>query len=256
MGSVRRFREPVAWVVFVVVVLLAAGAIALHTVASSADESWLAAAGAISERLYNPLSAIALTIVVGACVLWQPPTRHARALTFLAAWFALIATALVLVLGVIGLFGAGSVLGALIDLVGLITIALLPALSAWLLWRFRESARTGEAGLPDLRRARASVGLARDEPAEVIDDGQAEGDAPPVWQPGEASGAVWHRASDAAGGAPASERGGNPSQAAAPGGAWRPARPPAGGTAPLATPERQEPESRGPKGPGEDPPSA
>lgn len=196
--TLKRLREPATIVLLVIagglilssvalmiwqlaVVHLELGRVALATGSSILSVGWV----------------IALMIGVFSCVLVQPVTPRARSLVLAAAWICGTATALGLVLLVIGLVSpqVGG-LGKILDTVGALLELSLKALATVVLTKVARSP-LGSGPQADS----APVGLPRTEP--VTDPLGPSTDQQPVWLPGQAIGVQWQRAGDAATGAPA-----------------------------------------------------
>jgi uncharacterized membrane protein YuzA (DUF378 family) len=195
MASLKRLREPAAFVVLGVLVLqLLIELIEFFVYGSNLYGSLSAAALAISAQVTETVTLVILGLLVASCVLGDR-TRHARLLVLLALIGSALMIAAALTLGLLGLAAASPVKP--LHLVDLLLGSVLPTLvliGLVTLWRLQPASDPEAAELPAVAD-RTEAGP--EKPA--LPSTQSE----PVWQPDAASGVAWHTAGDAAIGAPA-----------------------------------------------------
>ncbi len=146
--------------------------------------------------LYGLVDALVLTVLALACVLVNPPTRHATQLTLAATVLLWLGAVVGLLFLAVSLFGAaeGSLSRILESVGGLTDVALRALMGYALLLGYRVAVAAPAASMP----APLEEAVARtDEPpaGEVPQEGHP---SLPVWRPDEATGVVWRSAADAA----------------------------------------------------------
>jgi len=193
IDRIKAFREPATTVAILVVLLgiaVTSGRIAseLHTFPLTQ-----VLRGVIG--LYGLVDGLVLTVLALSCVLVTPKTRHAEQATMAAAVLLWLGAAAGLVFLVISLFAAGEgSVSRVLDSVGGLTDVALRGLMGYVLLLARRVAVTPAA----------SAEGALTTPAPDVEESPQDGPSGrPVWQPDEATGVVWRRASDAASGAAA-----------------------------------------------------
>jgi hypothetical protein len=184
-----RLREPAAWVALGALLLnLLLTIVAMATFEGSLETmGWL-----LGGRIGNPVPLIALAVLVSFCVL-RDRTPHARQLTLISLVVCVIAVALGLLLTLFGFWSTAPTLA--------VVAAILPqtisVIAVGLLIKLLQL-----QAVP--RRLPPGIGLIPHEteslPAAPVPDQRLQ----PTWHPDTAAGAAWHRAGDAAAGAPAS----------------------------------------------------
>jgi hypothetical protein len=184
-----RLREPAAWV--------ALGALCLNlllTVVAMAtfDGSLEAMRWQLGARIGNPVPLIALAVLVSFCVL-RNRTPHARQLTLVSLVVAAIAVMLGLVLTLFGFWSAAPFLAVVAAFVPQVFSVIAVLLLIKLLQL---------QAVP--RRLPPGIGLVPHDPESLPAPPVSDPRLEPTWQPDVAAGAAWHRAGDAAAGAPAS----------------------------------------------------
>ena len=183
-----RLREPAAWVALGALVLnLLLTIVTMVTFdGSMASVGWL-----LSARVANPVPIVVLAVLVGFCVL-RDRTPHARELTLISLVVSVIAVLFGLVLTVLGFGGPAPVL----EVFATIVPQAISVLAVGLLIKLLQL-----QAVP--RRLPPGIGLIPHEtqslPAAPVPDQRLQ----PTWHPDTAAGAAWHRAGDAAAGAPA-----------------------------------------------------
>lgn len=208
MESLSKLREPAALVVLVVLAVRVVMALVAAVVYLQSDFGDLSSlAGLISYRASDPLLVVVMAALVVSCVL-TGPTPRARG----------IATASLVVVGVslivalvfaLAVLGSGDAVGLMSTLDQLATLAL-PVLCLIVIVKVRQLLPAGAS--TSATYPVAAVAQPGPPPVAAPVDEQYQ----PSWLPDTASGAAWHRAGDAASGAPASGWG-TPGQA----GGWQ-----------------------------------
>jgi hypothetical protein len=183
-----RLREPAAWV--------ALGALALNLLLTivtmlTFDGSLVSVGWLLSARVANPVPIVVLAVLVSFCVL-RDRTPHARELTLISLVVSVIAVLFGLVLTLLGFGGPAPVL----EVFATIVPQAISVLAVGLLIKLLQL-----QAVP--RRLPPGIGLIPHEteslPAAPVPDQRLQ----PTWHPDTAAGAAWHRAGDAAAGAPA-----------------------------------------------------
>jgi hypothetical protein len=184
-----RLREPAAWVALGALLLnLLLTILAMATFEGSLETmGWL-----LSARIGNPVPLIALAVLVSFCVL-RDRTPHARQLTIISLVVGAIAVLLGLLLTLFAFWSTAPLLAVLAALVPqAISVIVLGMLIKLLQLQ----------AVP--RRLPPGIGLVPHEPESLSAPPVPDQGLQPTWHPDTAAGAAWHRAGDAAAGAPAS----------------------------------------------------
>jgi hypothetical protein len=184
-----RLREPAAWVALGALCLnLLLTVVAMATFDGSLETmGWL-----LGARIGNPVPLIALAVLVSFCVL-RNRTPHARQLTLVSLVVAAIAVMLGLVLTSFGFWSAAPFLAVVAAFVPQV-ISVIAVLLLIKLLQLQ--------AVP--RRLPPGIGLVPHDPESLPAPPVPDPRLQPTWQPDVAAGAAWHRAGDAAAGAPAS----------------------------------------------------
>jgi hypothetical protein len=198
--NLKRIREPLAWAVIVLVAAnLVLGIVQLVVQLQQAVPVF-AAFQAIGSSLMNMSLVIAVVALVCTCFFIAPATRHAHAVTLVAAIVLSIGVVLTAICTVLGVVAAGNAFGVVMEIIGGLLDLLLKAIAAGALWVLLRGVRAGR------------IDTAAPAVPAVIEPAPAPADLPdPVeprttWQRGDASGAVWRTADEAASGAPGAAR--------------------------------------------------
>nr|WP_300145365.1 hypothetical protein [Propionicimonas sp.] len=195
--NLKRIREPLAWAVIALVVAnLVLGIVQLVVQLQQAVPVF-EAFQAIGSSLMNMSLVIAVVALVCTCFFIAPATRHAHAVTLVAAIVLSVGVVLTAVCTVLGVVAAGNAFGVVMEIVGGLLDLLLKALAAGALWVLLRGVRAGRIDTA----APAAI-----EPAPAAADLPAPVEPRTTWQRGEASGAVWRTADEAASGAPGAAR--------------------------------------------------
>ena len=186
MDSLKKWREPAAWILV--------GALVLNLVLNLVNLTVLPqSVGVLAYRIADPLAIIVLAALVAGCVVVDPIPR-AGVLTIVSTVTVAVVLLAALAMALLGL-GQGPT-DLLFNLAGLLIYLVVPALGLSLMikvWLLHQRS----AGQP----APAPPALPPAAPAlPPPPDPQLQ----PTWQPDAAAGAVWRTAGDAASGAPAS----------------------------------------------------
>jgi hypothetical protein len=220
-----RLREPAAWIALGALVLN----LILTIVAMVTFDGSLSNAGwVLSAQVANPVPLIVLAVLVSFCVL-RDRTPHARQLTLISLIVGAISVLFGLALTLLG-FGASA---PILAVFATIVPQAISVLAVGLLIKLLQL-----TAVP--RRLPPGIGLIPHEP-EALSSTQPATQVPdqrlqPTWQPDAAAGAAWHRAGDAAAGAPASGWGTDATSAG-----WQPvSTPPRGPMPPLPRDSRAD----------------
>lgn len=229
--NLKRLREPVAWIVIAVTAL----SIVLALVRFGMEVSSAVPLTTAAETM--ALTAMNLTLVVLCVALtWvsifvAPPVPRAGLIAWWAAMLVTIGSVLTLIGAIIGLFGADGAISVIFGFLGVILDIVLKGVGTVTLWLMYGGLRRGRFA------ASSAVGNG--------DSTSEENPWPPTtWSPGQAAGAAWTSADDAAAGAPATGVG-TPGTAVGWGGApgaqpWAEMEPPHGVT-PRGTSAESDP---------------
>lgn len=208
MENLKRIREPLAWVLIgllALVALLLSVQLAWSLVESEgglfASYNWLFVVQSSDETLV-----LAVVAAVAGCAA-RPAVARARAIALIAALVATLSFVLPLVFGVLSMMRwLPETEMLLAEPTWWLTLTMLypPAqtglvlIAAIVLWVLaaKPRVRSGEAT--------SDEAASEDQESEADDDPAAgpELENPSVWQPSEATGAVWRTADEAAAGAP------------------------------------------------------
>lgn len=180
LAALRRFRQPAAVIILVLIVAnmaMSIWAMLRRMPNMSLLETMRFEAGATMSLVYI----IMALLVIGSCILWEPATKHASALAWTAGFLVVLGTLIALANMVAGLMLSRGVL-AFFEFVGGFTDVVIKAIAAFIfLYLARRMRRTGTGSAAPVQR-------------ETID---------PVTPPEQASGARWGSAAAAASGAQA-----------------------------------------------------
>jgi hypothetical protein len=150
----------------------------------------------IATSLMNISLVIAVVALVCMCFFITPATRHAAAVTLTAAWVLSIGVVLTAVCTILGVVAAGNTFGVVIEVVGGLLDLILKAVAAGSLWVLMRGVNAGRIDTAE-PAATAAVEASGPEPEITAAPEQRT-----TWQRGEATGAVWRTADEAASGAP------------------------------------------------------
>lgn len=193
IDNLKRSREPLTWMLIVLVLAqLVLGLVRLVLAVSVDGRTLPEAAQEYGASLLSLAAAIGLVALVCTCFFISPALRRARVITVVAALVLGLGVLATLVCAVIGALDAGGTIGLAMTVLGSLLDVGLKALAAGALWVLLRGVGAGR-----IDPAPAVPGLALPEPVEPAPDVR-----PTVWQPGEATGAVWRTAGDAAAGLP------------------------------------------------------
>lgn len=191
LENLKRFREPIAWVLLAVILAeLTLGVVRLVLALLSGGTTVFAAFASIAGSAMNLTLVVALVAIVCVCLFIAPATPRAVRLTQASAWVITIGTLITLVATLVGLTAVPGVLGIIFELLGAVFDIVMKAVAAGVLWVIYRATKAGRMQPEDMRE---------DPPA-------IEEPAPPVWKPTEASGSVWRTAAEAASGQAPSQR--------------------------------------------------
>jgi hypothetical protein len=196
--NLKRIREPLAWAVIVLVTAYLVLGIVQLVVQLQQAVPVFEAFQAIGSSLMNISLVIAVVALVCTCFFIAPATRHAHAVTLVAAIVLSTGVLLTAVCTVLGVVAAGNAFGVVLEIVGGLLDLLLKAIAAGALWVLLRGVRAGR-----IDTAPPAV------PAAIEPVPAGPPDSPELrttWQRGEASGAVWRTADEAASGAPGATR--------------------------------------------------
>lgn len=182
--NLKRFREPLAWVLIALVVASIAWSIARLVVAVRDGGVVFAAFQDIAANAMNLTLVGGLVLTVCVCLFVQPPTRHAAGVAQSAAWAVTLGTVLTIVATGLGLAASHGVVNVVLEALGAVVDVALKLVAVVVLWII---ARAASSARLDAVSAPAGAALA---PVE-------SGDAP-VWNAQAATGTVWKTAAEAA----------------------------------------------------------
>lgn len=190
LDNLKRFREPVAWALLAIIVggMVLAVARLILTLVSGAT-SVFSAFAIIANSVMNLAAVIALLAAISVCLFVLPTTPRAVQLTRLSAWVITVGTLITLIATIIGISSSAGFFGILFELLGAVFDIAMKVVCAAVLWVIYRAVKAGRMQPDDLR------GTAMESEAEVAGVATA-----PVWQPGQATGAVWRTAAEAASG--------------------------------------------------------
>ncbi len=203
--NLKRFRDILTAIIMVAMVAnMVVSVVRLVIALSARGEAVPAAFQDIANSFMNLSLVVLLGAMVLACLFIPPRTRFAVTLTFWAATIVSIGTLLTLVAAAIGLSASAGVLAVVLEFLGGLLDIVIKATAAsglWLVWR---ATKVGRFAQPEPTETSQIGEIA----AGPLPGGEPDADTPaPMWRPGEASGAAWRSASDAAAGGPASGQG-------------------------------------------------
>ena len=143
---------------------------------------------------------IAVVALACLCFFIAPATRHARAVTLVAAWVLTLGVALTAAAFALGVLAAGNALGVILEVIGGLLDLLLKAVAAGALWVLLRGVRAGRIDVAASAEP-AVEAVPADPAAELVTP-----EPRTTWGRGEATGAVWRTADDAASGVPGAAR--------------------------------------------------
>jgi hypothetical protein len=188
IDNLKRIREPLTWTVIAVVAAnIVLGIVHLVVQLQHATPVY-EAFQEIGSSLMNLTLVVAVVALVCTCFFIAPATRHALLVTRVAAGVLSVGVVLTLVCSALGVAASANPLGVAFEIVGTLLDLILKALAAGVLWVLM---RGVDAGRIDTAAPAAL-------PAAVEAEPEATEDVPTVWQRGEATGAVWRTADEAA----------------------------------------------------------
>lgn len=205
--NLKRIREPLTWAV--IALLLANIVLGIVELVVQLQQSvpLFEAFQAIGGSLMNISLVIAVVALVCTCFFIAPATRHARAVTIVAAVVLSVGVLLTLVSYVLGAVSADNAFGKVVEILGGLLDLALKALAAGSLWVLLRGVSAGR-----IDTAAPAVPGTVDSPAELGEaaaagqtDDASSGQST-TWARSEATGAVWRTADDAAAGAPGATR--------------------------------------------------
>lgn len=198
--NLKRIREPLAWALIALLVAnLVLGIVQLVMALQQAVPLFEAFQN-IGISLMNISLVVAVIALVCTCFFIAPATRHAHTVTLAAAWVLSIGVLLTLVSYGFGVAAADSAIGKVLEIFGSLLDLILKAIAAGSLWVLLRGVRAG-------RIDTAPPALPEPvEPAEAALEASATPEPRTTWQRGEAAGAVWRTADEAAAGAPGAPR--------------------------------------------------
>lgn len=197
--NLKRIREPITWAVIAIVaanIVLGMVRLVLQLVA---DVPVPIAFAEIGASLMNVSLVLAVVVLVCICFFIAPATRHALLVTKVAAWVLTIGVALTAVCWGMGIAASANTLSVVFEFLGGFLDLLIKALAAGSLWVLVRGVNAGRIDTP-------SPALPELAPAKPADVEVAKPEAATTWQRGEAVGAVWRTADEAAAGAPGAMR--------------------------------------------------
>jgi hypothetical protein len=202
--NLKRIREPLAWAVIAVLVANIVLGIVQLVLQVQQSVPLFDAFQAIGGSLMNISLVIAVVALVCTCFFIAPATRHARPLTIVAAAVLTLGVLLTLVSYVLGAVAADNVFGKVVEIIGGLLDLALKAIAAGSLWVLLRGVSAGR-----IDTAAPAEPVAAESPVEspaVGSTAAPAGEERTSWQRGEATGAVWRTADDAAAGAPGAAR--------------------------------------------------
>lgn len=227
VDSLKRFREPLAWVLIALVVASIAWSIARLVVALREGGAVFASFQDIAANAMNLTLVGGLVLTVCVCLFVQPPTRHAAGVARSAAAAVTVGTILTIAATGLGIASSHGVVNVVLEALGAVVDIALKLVAVVVLWIIARAASGS--------RLDATTSVAAASPAGSVEPGEA-----PVWNAQAATGTVWKTAAEAAEGQSA-WGGGNAwaaSSAATPSAGSRPSTPdadPQALSAPAAT---------------------
>jgi hypothetical protein len=196
--SLMRLREPAAWVALGALVLN----LVLALVGLATFEGPLVSMGWMwSERVANPMSLLALAILVSVCVLHER-TPHARQLTLVSLVVGVIAVLLGLTLALLGIGATAPILAVLAEIVPqTISIIAVGLLIKLLQMQAVPRRLPPGIGLVVVERLRSDLDQERADLSDSLSaPSRANQRLQPTWHADKAAGVAWRSAVDAAAG--------------------------------------------------------
>lgn len=197
IDNLKRIREPLAWAVIALVLANLVLGIVQLVLQLQQEVPVFEALQDIGGSLLNLSLVIATVALACLCFFIAPATRHARAVTLVAAWVLTLGVALTAVAFALGVLAAGNALGVILEVIGGLLDLLLKAVAAGALWVLLRGVKAGRIDV---------AAPAEPSPAVTPVAELATPEPRTTWGRGEATGAVWRTADDAATGVPGSTR--------------------------------------------------
>ena len=145
--NLKRIREPLTWAVIAIVaanIVLGMVQLVLQLVA---DVPVPIAFAEIGASLMNVSLVLAVVVLVCVCFFIAPATRHALAVTKVAAWVLSIGAALTLVCWGLGIAASANTLAVVLEFLGGFLDLLIKALAAGSLWVLVRGVNAGRIDL-------------------------------------------------------------------------------------------------------------
>jgi hypothetical protein len=194
MESLKRMREPAAFIVLAVLLLqLLINLVEFFVYGRQLHGSSATAALVISAQMPQTLTVLLLALLVASCVL-ADRTKHARLLVLLALISSVVTILAAMTLGILGLVAESMM--RVLDVVELLLPIVIGVLVVLALVRLLPMSATQHGGV---ELPAVADGSSEDAVPPALPSPKQE----PVWQPDAASGVAWYSAGDAAVGAPA-----------------------------------------------------
>lgn len=188
--NLKRLREPVAWIVIAVTAMSIVLAIVRFGFELSTSVPLTSAAETVALTAMN-LTLVVLCLAVTWVSIFVPPqVPRAGVIAWWAAMLVSFGTVLTLVGAIAGLVGADDAVAVIFGFLGVILDIVLKGVATVVLWLMYHGVHVGRFTVHDT------------SPSDA-DDEQQKPRPPTTWAPGQATGAAWTTAADAASGAPA-----------------------------------------------------
>ena len=193
--NLKRIREPLTWAVIAVVVANLGIGIGQLVLQLQQDVPLFEAFQEIGTSLLNLPVVLAVVALACTCFFIAPATPHALLVTKVAAWVLTIGVVLTAVATMLGAAASAGTVAVVLEVLGALLDLFLKALAAGALWVL---VRGVDAGRIDTApSAVPAVEAASEPPADEVRT---------TWGRGEATGAVWRTAEEAASGTPGATR--------------------------------------------------
>ena len=195
--NLKRIREPLTWAVIAIVAAYLVLGIVQLVIQLRDSVPVFEVFAEIGASLMNMSLVLAVVALVCTCFFISPATRHAMLVTKVAAWVLTVGVLLTLVCSMLGVAASANVMGVIFEIIGGLLDLLLKAVAAGSLWVLL---RGVHAGRIDTAPSAEPVTAPAVEPVTTTDLPAT------TWQRGEATGAAWRTADEAASGAPGAAR--------------------------------------------------
>ncbi len=189
IDNLKRIREPLTWAVIAIVAANIVLGMVHLVIQLQQSAPVYEAFQEIGSSLMSLSLVLAVVALVCTCFFIAPATPHALLVTRVAAGVLSVGVVLTLVCSAMGVAASANPLGVAFEIVGTLLDLILKALAAGVLWVLM---RGVDAGRIDTAAPAALPALVEAEPVTTTED------VPTVWQRGEATGAVWRTADEAA----------------------------------------------------------